>query len=367
MAEVSESPKLCGFGVANYRSFDEGGFIIRDPKKINVFIGKNNCGKSNVLRALAFISRLHGTNDGRRAFVHATDAYRQRDAHVTVTGHVELRPFLAERKVQPRNIEHSVTLVGERLEVCWDTFTGEFVRCEQLSSLDLRELHRLMAQWTGREFNGLQPSHEPYLAALAPLLMHAALANLHAAFKGMLTIPVFREIRDVSGSPPDGVFNGQNIIETLRDMQSPDTGHDPKRDVFDAIQDFTRDLLGTPDLRLEVPAKKNVLNVLLHGLPRLPLDNFGTGVHHLVLLCAALAMNKDKVVTIEEPEVHLNPDLQRKFLHFIAEKTANTYYITTHSNVFLDARRDVNVYHVRYDGTKSLSPTSTLRHGRGRC
>jgi hypothetical protein len=80
----------------------------------------------------------------------------------------------------------------------------------------------------------------------------------------------------------------------------------------------------------------------------------------LVLLCSALAIHEGYVVTIEEPEVHLHPELQRKFLRFIAEQTQNTYYITTHSNVFLDALRDVNIYHVRFDGVRStVEPAAT--------
>ena len=41
-----------GFGIKNFRSFNEDGVTLDNLKKINVIIGKNNCGKSNVLRFL---------------------------------------------------------------------------------------------------------------------------------------------------------------------------------------------------------------------------------------------------------------------------------------------------------------------------
>jgi len=44
-----------GFGIKNFRSFDSNGVYIDSLKKINIFIGKNNSGKSNILR---FIKRL---------------------------------------------------------------------------------------------------------------------------------------------------------------------------------------------------------------------------------------------------------------------------------------------------------------------
>ncbi len=50
MSDQQPSPKLTGFGIGNYRSFDKDGFVLQDFKKMNVLIGKNNSGKSNVLR-----------------------------------------------------------------------------------------------------------------------------------------------------------------------------------------------------------------------------------------------------------------------------------------------------------------------------
>ena len=52
MADATESMRLLGFGLANYRSFDGDGFLLRNIQKVNVFIGKNNAGKSNILRSL---------------------------------------------------------------------------------------------------------------------------------------------------------------------------------------------------------------------------------------------------------------------------------------------------------------------------
>ena len=48
---MSDAPHLqfTGFGIANYRSFTEKGFFLERLGKINVFIGKNNSGKSNII------------------------------------------------------------------------------------------------------------------------------------------------------------------------------------------------------------------------------------------------------------------------------------------------------------------------------
>ena len=45
-----------GFSISGYRSFGPGQIRIGDLSRLNVFIGKNNCGKSNILRFLKRIS-----------------------------------------------------------------------------------------------------------------------------------------------------------------------------------------------------------------------------------------------------------------------------------------------------------------------
>ena len=67
--------KITGFGVANFRSFGTTGSMIHDFGRVNVFIGKNNCGKSNVLRFLQFVSG--STRDPNRPANAALDRHRQ--------------------------------------------------------------------------------------------------------------------------------------------------------------------------------------------------------------------------------------------------------------------------------------------------
>ena len=85
---------------------------------------------------------------------------------------------------------------------------------------------------------------------------------------------------------------------------------------------------------------------------RLPLSHYGTGVHELVIICSSLVLNEDRIVCIEEPEIHLHPELLRKFLQFL-NRTKNTYFIATHSNVLLDADENVTVYHLSCDDSGS--------------
>src|SRR5687768_7349089 len=77
MGAEPETVELRGFGLANYRSFDNVGFIIKNLKRVNVFIGKNNCGKSNVLRTIELLRQVKGASHSIKNWDATIDSHRQ--------------------------------------------------------------------------------------------------------------------------------------------------------------------------------------------------------------------------------------------------------------------------------------------------
>lgn len=352
---MSDAPQLqfTGFGIANYRSFDEEGFFLEHLGKINVFIGKNNSGKSNILRAIRLLKKTNqpkmpqsgqsGLNLNGKI-----DSHNQKGSAPSVIVGFPLEDLVGEDQALVPILREA--LEATSLQTRWNSETGAVERTGGVDALDGKTLVRLHRGLTQSSFQGT-PTREQVTSGIYRALLHRAVEALHF-FDRLICIENFREIRQVTEAASDSeTFNGYNVIARLRHMQHPTVGNDREQRVFDRIQDFVRDLLREPDLVMEVPPSEDAIILTLRN--RLYLQSYGTGVHQLVILCAALAMHENYIVCIEEPEIHMHPELQRRFIRFIAEETNNRYFITTHSNVFLDLLPDVALYHVTHDGEKS--------------
>ena len=259
--------KITRLGIKNYRSFDNNGVFLNDLRKINIIIGKNNSGKSNVLR---FLKTLHSNI---RSFIPFQNSYSRASSEVLL----------------------------ETIKNNWDVKINNIIT---------------------------------------------------TSFNDIIYIPHLRVIQEghMLGDS-NATINGSNIISEMFQMQNPSIGKEHSKEKFSLIQNFVRELINKPQLEIQIPHTKDQIILTLDG-NRLPLDSYGTGIHQLVLLCSTLVIHENAIVCIEEPEIHLHPELQRKFLNFL-NRTNNTYFITTHSNVFLDYTENTSVYHVKYDGVKS--------------
>jgi hypothetical protein len=319
--------KVRGVGIRNYRSNGEDCVTIDLRKKINLLVGANNCGKSNVLHGLRLVSQKATPFPELQETEH-----HQRKAGLAVGFSFEME-LESEDPAFPHLIgPFSIDWIRKGLEPVIDR-----------SSLDLvgqPKLAQLMNTVTHRHFNISQPSGNDLRDELK-LVLEKLLHDAYATFPEVEILPQFRQI--VAGDSYS--IEGQGIVKLLASWQHPEIGQDNNHQKFLKIQDLLRRLLELPTVGLEVSHKQDHIIVSNNGL-RLPLGAYGTGINELIIIAIAVLSKENIIFCIEEPEIHLHPLLQKRLIDFLRKETTNRYVITTHSHAFITAQEDTSITHL---------------------
>ncbi len=319
--------KLTHLGVSYYRSIGAEPVTIDLSKKITVLVGANNCGKSNVLRALEWIA---GTT--RR-----TPPLAEVDKHKRSSAN-ELRfiATLASEDVDHRTLRslgHVIVEWNGQRDLNLRPLSTSF---ERISAGEFAVLHSDITQ--SRFFGSLSEQDRRQLVPeLAARLLRPSLATI----PNCTLIPQFREIR--KGDIYE--IGGTGIVKLLASWHHPEIGHDADYQRFQRVQGLLRQLMESPEIGLEVSHKQDEI-IVRKGSLRLPLSSFGTGIHELIILAIAVLSQSNALVCIEEPEIHLHPLLQRRFLEFLRTATDNHYVITTHSPALIAPNEETDVIHL---------------------
>jgi len=344
---ISLLMKLTHFGISHFRSIGETPVMIDLSKKITVLVGQNDCGKSNVLRGIEIVSTFRGGEIAQR--FEPTDFHEKRkDSHPRLQYHGAVETNEHAALLQAAKASLSAHIDVHLSNADWP----------ELANVDKQLLDQLDEETLDSQIFGKSKDENLRLQILR--LAHHWIQILSDQVVRFRMIPVVRHI----DNGDDYSLDGKGLIKRLGSWLSPDRDKRHERAKYERIVHLLRAILERDTIGLDVTRGEAPEIIVTDMAKEHPLECVGTGIHQLIILAIAALSEDNAIFGIEEPEIHLHPVLQRRFLKFLREETGNNrYIITTHSQTMIAPAKDVDVIHLKMeDGVTIPTRITTDAH-----
>ena len=265
--------------IQNFKSIKQLDF---KAKRVNIFIGEPNTGKSNILEALGMFSLIHS-----------------REGDVPIR-YQEVSNLFYDDISYPDELsvkadQYSYTIQGRQLKAFTSKDTSE--ERELFSfALDKKTVSNKIGYREGSSF-----SVKYY---------HFKVLESYKDFYYNILRPPY----------------GSNLFEILKNSKM-------LKSMFSAILQEKGYQLGLRQKQQEVEAIKVMDDTLT--LYTYPYQTISDTLQRIIFYLAVIETNKDATILLEEPESHMSPFYIRDLAERIARDTDNQYFLITHNPYFL--------------------------------
>lgn len=343
-----------GFGCSGYRSF----FGSEDSRfgpfdKVQVLAGQNNCGKSSLVD---FVIKAMTSIDQRGEIARNRYPFTREDAPLLLKSAGANDPLTISLCIDRSVLLESSSLKrpsgDKRMAELSELFSRppyisndgdgvwlDFLTASPAAGSSL--VNDLIASFSQYKSAGL--SMDLNRCSLDPLQHggddESCYADIIRSIVPWGNIPRFVKV-DAIRSVEDDDFpdrdvdlcSGRGLPTALLRLFNPERSNHARAEArLNKLQGFVRDVMNDPRASLLVSHESHEISLKTSDADYLPLESLGTGVTELVILASIIACNDNSIICIEEPEIHLHPALQARFMKYLLEDDSNRFIITTHS------------------------------------
>ena len=341
--------------------------MLENVKRINVFIGENNSGKSRMLRNLIkkdsmnILSNSFLTDNNKengkgkiRVIKRAVDNFNNYSSKVKIT----LTQNLEELSLMEQYI--SINECIESLDVNSDDLSSTAKNYLESIQSYLRDIYGYLAraQDYARPTKSVNKCDVIYIPVLRGIENFNQYFNL-TKIKDLDSITMNEDQRKALNEYKSNAkhlylnkvrkayeFRNSDVIFTAEDLYDEITakllGEEKGRNFIRDFQSFiSKEFYDGEEFTLIPQQNKGYLNVKIGQESERALHNLGDGIKQLITILYKVFEKKDKqaIFFIEEPEINLHPGYQRKLIQILQSDIFQNhqFFITTHSNHFVDS------------------------------
>ena len=367
-----------GFGCSGYRSF----FGSEDSRfgpfdKVQVLAGQNNCGKSSLVD---FVIKAMTSIDQRGEIARNRYPFTREDAPLLLKSAGANDPLTISLCIDRSVLLESSSLKrpsgDKRMAELSELFSRppyisndgdgvwlDFLTASPAAGSSL--VNDLIASFSQYKSAGL--SMDLNRCSLDPLQHggddESCYADIIRSIVPWGNIPRFVKV-DAIRSVEDDDFpdrdvdlcSGRGLPTALLRLFNPERSNHARAEArLNKLQGFVRDVMNDPRASLLVSHESHEISLKTSDADYLPLESLGTGVTELVILASIIACNDNSIICIEEPEIHLHPALQARFMKYLLEDDSNRFIITTHSPTVLAFRLPMCLRQMEFLDADSLT------------
>ena len=393
--------------IKNFRSFGNEGINLRLKDGLNMIVGENNVGKSNIMRALKLLADIL---DAKINDINKSDFYKGvtgKELEIFVDfelsdkyldevyqiikksiqksdGSLDENFFNVFKKVFGRKVKIILThKMGDKLKddilFKWDilylhvseaflNIKDRHLKSRSVCALEdiinyikphsenVTELYKPFPKNEGSNYNGISKKQIKDAIRMRLGKERAALKiDVYPVFMKAFkeNFKLFEDIRQKpigSGSGALESFDGSSVPDVLFNLRNDD--EDVYSDLYDSIKGKFSDLFNH-DLVLAAVRRRsdNIPYIKITDKTtgyKGDLNSMGTGIIEIVIFLTGIIGSTNRVYGIEDPELHLHPHGQRLLLGILEEYEKNNQIILiSHSPIFIDVKYTDKIILVR--------------------